>query len=109
MHITNKYRKVDRDIASLDISEYLEKYYSLQIQPSKIEETLWKYVLVQRVEKKKAHFLYRITAPFLMLIVLLFLITKPLKWVITGDSHLSDEGKIYKFLKTWAFKAGIEI
>lgn len=110
MNITNKYKRIDKDIVAYYISRDC-KAHGYTIPYVILEDILisLEYTVVEKVEPIKSHPLYRMTVPLLMLVILLIWLYMPVKWLLTGKGRLSGEGKLVKFLQSWASKTGLEI
>lgn len=107
MKLTN-YRRVDRDIAAMYINDYLGvKSYQANQQ---MEEALMKhgYVVVVKEEKIPSSIVFRFTYPLYLIAGLILFIYLCMKWLITGNRFLDINNRLYKIIKSWQQKMGVD-
>lgn len=100
--ILKDYYRVDRDIASVKISQYLE------VPPRHVEEALMRYgyIVVKRHEKQNPSFWFRITLPFFFVFGLIAIVSIPIKYIMTGEYAYTENRGIGKIYKNWSKKLG---
>jgi hypothetical protein len=92
---------------SFEINQYLKKRGVAELsipQREEIERYLSTKRILYKVEEKKTHPLWRLTAPIFFLISLLFAISMPFKWIITGSYYYDFDDKPIRFMKKWKMK-----
>lgn len=71
----------------------------------KIDEFLSDYSIIERGDKKKYSFLWRLSIPILFIIyVISMVIVMPFKYIITGNYYWTVENKFIKFIENWNSK-----
>lgn len=74
------------------------------VQCMAMREYLRTRKILYKVEEKKTHPLWRLTAPLFFLISLLFAISMPFKWIITGSYYYDFDDKPIRFMNKWKMK-----
>lgn len=74
------------------------------IQQEAIEQVLSTKRILYKIEEKKVSPLWRLTAPMFFLVSILFAITMPVKWLITGSYYYDFDDKPIRFMKKWKMK-----
>lgn len=60
--------------------------------------------ILYKIEEKKVSPLWRLTAPMFFLVSILFAISMPFKWLITGSYYYDFDDKPIRFMKKWKMK-----
>jgi len=97
------WRKVD----SHDVRKEIEMRMELSVyQREKIIDCLdtLPYRFVEYKKPKKAPVLFRLTAPFYFIFVIIIHLYRPIKWIFTGNSYFEHDGKLVKFFTAWKEK-----
>jgi len=74
------------------------------VQRTAIRDYLETKRILYKIEEKKASPLWRLTAPLFFVVSILFAITMPIKWLITGSYYYDFDDKPIRFMKKWKMK-----
>jgi len=60
-----------------------------------------KYMVFKRENRIKPNPLWRLTAPFFLVLLIGMILYMPILWIFTGDYQYSVRNKFYIFFKNW--------
>ena len=93
-----RYEKLDSFELSNIISENTDLKYD---QIENVIDALREYYILKRMKPTGKNFLYRLTLPFLFLLILFCLvIIMPIRWIFTGHYGL-EKSKFGNFIVNW--------